>query len=82
MHGHKRPLPNYLYKTLVAQTLGATVNKWYLLKLRSFCKAKDTVNKTKGSLLNGKNSSPTPHQTKDIPPKYIVISKRHCASSS
>ena len=30
-----------------AKTLGTTINKWDLLKLRSFCKAKDTVNKTK-----------------------------------
>ena len=31
----------------VAQTLRATINKWYLLKLKSFYKAKCTVNKTK-----------------------------------
>ena len=31
----------------VTQTIGATMNKWDLLKLRSFCKAKDTINKTK-----------------------------------
>ena len=31
----------------VAQTLRSTIDKWDLLKLRSFCKAKDTVNKTK-----------------------------------
>ncbi|KAL6039213.1 hypothetical protein STEG23_005631 [Scotinomys teguina] len=31
----------------VAQTLRTTINKWDLLKLKSFCKAKDTVNKTK-----------------------------------
>ena len=30
-----------------AKTLRATINKWDLLKLRSFCKAKITVNKTK-----------------------------------
>ena len=33
--------------TPAAQTLRETINKWDLLKLRSFCKAKDTVNKTK-----------------------------------
>ena len=31
----------------VSQTLRETTNKWDLLKLRSFCKAKDMVNKTK-----------------------------------
>ena len=38
---------HFLNITLVAQTLRATINKWNLLKLRSFCKAKDIVNKTK-----------------------------------
>ena len=56
---------HFLNITPVAQSLRTTINKWDLLKLRSFCKAKDTVNKTKGSLLNGKRSSPTPHKTKD-----------------
>ena len=31
----------------VAQTVRETINKWDLLKLKSFYKAKDTVNKTK-----------------------------------
>ena len=38
---------HFLGRTLVAQTIRATMNKWDLLKLRSFCKAKDTVSKTK-----------------------------------
>ena len=33
--------------TSVAQTLRATISKCDLMKLRSFCKGKDTVNKTK-----------------------------------
>ena len=33
--------------TSVAQTMRETINKWDILKLRSFCKAKDIVNKTK-----------------------------------
>ena len=40
----------HLYITPVAQTIRATLNKWDLLKLRSFCKAKDTVIKTKRHL--------------------------------
>ena len=38
---------HFLNITPVAQTLRETINKWDLLKLKSFCKAKDTVNKTK-----------------------------------
>ena len=38
---------HFLRRTPVAQTLKATMNKWHLLKLRSFCRAKDTVIKTK-----------------------------------
>ena len=36
-----------LSRTPGALTIRATMNKWDLLKLRSFCKAKDTVSKTK-----------------------------------
>ena len=38
---------HFLNITPVAQTLRETINKWDFLKLKSFCKAKDTVNKTK-----------------------------------
>ena len=38
---------HFLDITLVAQFLGAAINKWDLLKPQSFLKAKDTVYKTK-----------------------------------
>ena len=38
---------HFLGRTPVAQTIRETMNKWDLLKLRSFCKAKDTVIKAK-----------------------------------
>ena len=38
---------HFLRITPVAQTIRASVNKWDLLKLRSICKVKDTVIKTK-----------------------------------
>ena len=38
---------HFLNITPVSQTLRETINKWDLLKLKSFCKAKDMVNKTK-----------------------------------
>ena len=47
--------------TPAAQTLRETINKWDLLKLKSFCKAKDIVNKTKQQHTNWERSSLTPH---------------------
>ena len=45
----------FLNITPVAQTLRSTINKWNLLKLRSFCKVKDKVDKNKWSTQTGKN---------------------------
>ena len=38
---------HYLHITPIAQTIRATKNKWDFMKLRIFCKAKDTVIKKK-----------------------------------
>ena len=38
---------SFLNMTPVAQTLRATINKWDFLKLKSFCKGKNIINKTK-----------------------------------
>ena len=38
---------HFLSRTPGVQTIRETMNKWDLLKLRSFSKAKDTVSKTK-----------------------------------
>jgi hypothetical protein len=38
---------NVLNRSPMAQALRSTNDKWNLMKLKSFCKAKDTVNKTK-----------------------------------
>ncbi|CAO2625106.1 hypothetical protein LEMLEM_LOCUS18705 [Lemmus lemmus] len=43
-------LDHFLNTTPVAQTLRATISKWDLVKLRSFCKAKDMVNNIKWQL--------------------------------
>jgi len=37
---------NFLIRTPVAQSLRSRIDKWDLLKLESFCKAKDIVTKT------------------------------------
>jgi hypothetical protein len=37
----------FLKRTAMACAVRLRINKWELIKLHSFCKAKDTVNKTK-----------------------------------
>ena len=41
------PGENFLNKTPMAQALRSKINKWDLMRLLSFCKAKDIVKKTK-----------------------------------
>jgi hypothetical protein len=43
-----------LHRTPTAQALRSTIDKWDLMKLKSFCKAKDTINRTKLRLLISK----------------------------
>ena len=38
----------FLNRTAMACTVRSRINKWDLIKLQSFCKAKDTVSKRKG----------------------------------
>ena len=37
----------FLNRRAMACAVGLRIDKWDLIKLQSFCKAKDTVNKTK-----------------------------------
>ena len=37
----------FLNRTPMAYAVRSRINKWDLIKLQSFCKAKDTVNRTK-----------------------------------
>jgi hypothetical protein len=37
----------FLNRTAMACAVRSKINKWNLIKLQSFCKAKDTINKTK-----------------------------------
>jgi hypothetical protein len=37
----------FLKRTAVAQSLRSTIDQWDLMKLKSFCKAKNTVNRKK-----------------------------------
>jgi hypothetical protein len=37
---------NFLNRSPMAHALRSRIDKWYLIKLKSFCKTKDVVNKT------------------------------------
>jgi hypothetical protein len=48
----------FLNRTAMACAVRSRIDKWDVMKLQSFCKAKDTVNKTKGHQQIGKGSLP------------------------
>jgi hypothetical protein len=60
-HEHIGIGENFLNRTPMTQALRSTIDKWDLLKLKSFCRAKDTVKRTNGNLQIGKRSLPTLH---------------------
>jgi hypothetical protein len=53
---------NFLNRTSISQALRLTINKQDLRKLKSFFKAKYTINRTKRQLTGWKKNSPTLHQ--------------------
>ena len=55
----------FLNRTAMASAVRSRIDKWDLIKLQSFCKAKDTFNKTKGHQQIGKGSLPVLNQTGD-----------------
>jgi hypothetical protein len=55
----------FLNRTAMACAVRSRIDKWDLIKLQSFCKAKDTVNKTKRHQQIGKGSLPILYQIGD-----------------
>lgn len=55
---------NFLNRTPVVQTLRSRINKWDLMKMKSFCKAKDTIKRTKWQPIQWKRifTNPTSHR--------------------
>ena len=54
-YGHRG---KFLNRTAMACAVRSRIDKWDLIKLQSFCKAKDTVNKKKGHQQIGKGFLP------------------------
>ena len=54
---------DFMTKTLKAMVAKATISKWDLIKLKSFCTAKETINRI-NNLQNRRNYQQTRHQRK------------------
>jgi hypothetical protein len=52
---------DFLNITLMVQALSSTTDKWDLMKLKSFCKAKDTVNQTNQQTTDWEKNLHSPH---------------------
>jgi hypothetical protein len=57
-HGHRE---KFLKRTPMTCAVRSKIEKWDHIQLQSFCKAKDTVNKSKRHPTIGKGSLPTLH---------------------
>ncbi len=55
----------FLNRTAMACAVRSRIDKWDLIKLQSFCKAKDTVNKTKRPPTDWERSLPILNQIGD-----------------
>ena len=67
---------HFLCITLVAKTIRATLNKWNLLKLRSLCKSKDTVIKTRRQPTDWEKMFTIPASDKDLISKIYKLLKK------
>jgi len=52
---------NFLNRTPMSHTLRSRIDKWDLMKLERFCKAKDMVNKTNCQPIDWEKTSRIPH---------------------
>jgi hypothetical protein len=55
----------FLNRTAMTYAVRSRIDKWDLIKLQNFCKAKDTVNNTKGHQQIGKEFLPILNQIGD-----------------
>ena len=65
----------FLNRTAMACVVRSRLYKWNLIKLQSFCKAKDTVNKTKRPPTDWERIFPNPKSDRGLYPIYTKSSK-------
>ena len=74
---------NILNRTPMAYALRLTIDKWDLIKLQSFCKAKDTVNKTKQQPTHWENIFTDPTSYKGLTSNiYKELKKLDCRETN
>ena len=56
----------FLNRTARACAVRSRIDKWYLIKFQSFCRAKDTVNKTKRPPTDWKNIFTNPKSDRGL----------------
>jgi hypothetical protein len=66
----------FLNRTAMACVVRSRLYKWNLIKLQSFCKAKDTVNKTKRPPTDWERIFPNPKSDRGLYPIYTKNSRR------
>ena len=66
---------NFLNRTSIAYALRSRVGKWGLIKLQSFCKAKDTVNRTEWQPTDWEKILPSLHLAECKYPIYKMNSR-------
>ena len=57
---------NFLNRTPIAYALRSRIDKWDLIKLQSFCKAKDTVKMTKQQPINWEKIFTNPTSNREL----------------
>ncbi|KAL6053908.1 hypothetical protein STEG23_005773 [Scotinomys teguina] len=68
---------HFLNITPTAQTLSATINQWDYMKLRSFCRAKDTITKTKCQPTEWENIFTNPTSDRGLISRIYQKLKKH-----
>ena len=67
---------NFLNRTPIVYALRSRSNKWNLIKLQSFCKAKALSKEQNNNQHIGKRSLPTLYQKEGLYPRYTKNSRR------
>jgi len=74
---------NFLNKTPIAYALRSRINKWDLIKLQSFCKAKDTIVRTKQQTTDWKKIFTNPTTDRGLIYKiYKELKKFDCRETN